>query len=409
MSRDDARRRPPPLLMANDSPSRNNRLSLDTLRREAQTPPGQYSFLVDDEASTPTSTTYSTGQNSPGGYGSSLGSPSSAISRNGGVFENRSSHGHARRLSVPSGPLQYGSSQTNIYGSPYLSPLVSSNASAFSNLSSTFGSPTNAHYNIARSQAAIDAEIRRRTWHPSTYTFTSYSRARPTSGLFHQHSPDPPRPGFAPQATLAPDQPHRLPGIETFDQMPRRPATPPPRGSSPMQIDPAIRPPVYHGPSVQPNPGPHDRRGHASWDMSLHQNLNKLDIANGPPPPPETNTRNQQNLPSQLPSGSHTFQAPQAPPVLHQDIRGHENGTPRFPPANPNRARRQGMYIGHVAPVRNSPGDSSSSEGVPTTPSGTHAEHHPSIVHSNGYVEATGPAFTAVAGNNVRILKCLHP
>lgn len=403
ISREDSRRRPPPLIMASDSNARN-RLSLDTLRSQASTPPGQYSFLVDDGASTPTSTAFSTGQNSPG-YGSSLVSPSSTVSRSGGFWDGRS---HARRLSVPSGPTHFGSPQTNAYpspGAPYLSPLASSNASTFSNFNSTFGSPTQASYNLSSRNpvSAAEAEWRRRTWHPSTY-YTNYSRPV-TSGLLYSQTPDAPRPAFAPQSATAANQPHRLPGIETFDQMPRRPATPPARGASPMQIDPAIRPPIYHGPSVQSNSGPNDRRGHASWDMSLHQNLTKLDIASGTPPT-DGGARNQQNASEQVPQSSQSYQAPQPPPVLHHESQKRELETSHYPTPNPNRTRRQGMYIGHVAPIqqRPSPGDSSSSEGVPTTPSYTSAEHHPSIVHSNGYVESAHPGFAAAASHNVSFL-----
>ena len=386
ISRDDSRRRPPPLIMANDSNTRT-RLSLDTLRSQASTPPGQYSFMVEpsEGASTPTSTTFSTGQNSPG-YGSSLGSPSSTVSRSGGFW---GSGAHARRLSVPSGPIQFQSPQSNAYPSPYLSPLAPSNASTSSNLSSTFGSPTSATYSWQRreSAAAAEAEWRRRTWHPSTYTYTNYSRPA-TSGLSYYQTPDAPRPAFAPQAATAATQPHRLPGIETFDQIPRRPATPPASGPSPMQIDSAIRPPLYPGPSTHPSSGPNDRRGHASWDMSLHQNLTKLDLASGTPPTDGGNWP-QQNAQDHVTSGSQTTHSLQPAPILHQESQKRASEISHYPTSN--RVKRQGMYVGHVASnqPRTSPGDSSSSEGVPTTPSFTTAEHHLSIVHSNGYIEST--------------------
>lgn len=395
MGRDDGRRRPPPLIMANDSPARNNRLSLDTLRSQASTPPGQYSFLVEpsDGPSTPTSTTYSNGPNSPG-YGSSLGSPVSTVSRSGGFWDGRS---HARRLSVPSGPIQFQSPQSNAYPSPYLSPLASSNASTFSNFSSTLGSPTNATYNLSRRDAEA-AEIRRRTWHPSTYTYMNYSRPA-TSGLSYYQTPDAPQPAFAPQAASAASQTHRLPGIETFDQMHRPPGSSPPRASSPMQIDPAIRPPIYPGPSVQPKSGPNDRRGHASWDMSLHQGLTKLDLANAtassepsgwtPHDPPQTHSHLNQPLPTTA--------------VQHQESQRHPEETSHYPTPTPNRAKRQGMYIGHVGNIqqRPSPGESSSSEGNPTTPSFTSAEHHPSIMHDNGYVEPAHSGIPLTASHNV--------
>ena len=397
MSRDDNRRRPPPLIMANDANSRN-RLSLDTLRSQASTPPGQYSFFVEpsEGASTPTSTTFSTGQSSPG-YGSSFGSPSSTtISRNGGFWGGGA---QARRLSVPSGPIPFQSPQSNAYPSPYLSPLAPSAASSSSNFSSAFGSPTNGTYSWSRREAAIEAELRRRTWHPSTATYTNYSRPA-TSGLSFFQTPDAPRPAFAPQAAAVASQPHRLPGIETFDQPPRRPATPPGRGPSPMQIDPAIRPPVYPGPSAQSNSGPNDRRGHASWDMSLHQNLTKLDITGGTPPTDGGNWP-QQNSSDHGPPSLQANQPLQAAPILHQESQKRASESFHYP--TPNRVKRQGIYVGHIPSnqPRTSPGDSSSSEGVPTTPSFTSAEHHPSIVHSNGCIESTQPRVPTTIPYNV--------
>ncbi len=401
MVREDSRRRPPPLMMANDSSARN-RLSLDTLRSQASTPPGQYSFLVEpsEGASTPPSTTYSNGQNSPG-YGSSLGSPVSTVSRSGNFWDGRS---HTRRLSVPSGPIPFQSPQSNAYPSPFLSPLVSSSASTFSNLGSSLGSPTNANYNLPRREpvSAAEAEWRRRTWHPSTY-HTNYSRPA-TSGLSYYQTPDAPRPAFAPQAAAAASQPHRLPGIETFDQMPRRPTTPHANASSLMQLDTTIRPPIYPGPSVQPNSGPNDRRGHASWDMSLHQGLTKLDLASGTPDN-DSSGWSQQAVNEQIPAGPRTEQHIQANPVLHQESQKRPSETPHYPNPTPNRVKRQGWYIGYVggSQQRASPGDSSSSEGVPTTPSFSAAEHHPSIVHSNGYIESAHPDALVPSSHHVSL------
>ena len=399
ISRDDARRRPPPLLMSNDANPRN-RLSLDVLRTQASTPPGQYSFSVESSegGQTPTSTTFSNGQNSPG-YGSSVGSPTSAVSRNGGFWDGRSSH--TRRLSVPSGPVQFHSPQSNSYPSPYLSPLLSSNASTFSNMSSSFGSPTNMTHGVQHRDpvSAAEAEWRRRTWHPSTYTYTSHSRPA-TSGLSYYQTPDEPRPSFAPQAATAASQPHRLPGIETFDQIPRRPATPPARGHSPMQVDNMVRPPVYPGPSTQPNSGPNDRRGHASWDMSLHQNLTKLDLASGTPPS-DTGIWSQQTISEQR--NSQPDQYMQAAPILHQEPQQRPVETSQYPTPTPNRLKRQGIYVGHLgtSQQRTSPGDSSSSEGIPTTPSHTAPEYHPAIVHSNGFIESTHPTVAVPQSYNV--------
>ena len=383
----DLRRRPPPLIMSSDSPTRN-RLSLDTLRSQASTPPGQYSFLVEpsDGISTPTSTTYSNGQNSPG-YGSSLGSPVSTVSRAGGFWDART---HNRRLSVPSGALQYQSPQSNAYPSPYLSPLASSNASTFSNLGSTLGSPTNATYELSRRDAEA-AEIRRRTWHPSTYTYANYPRPA-TSGLSYYQTPDAPQPAFAPQAASA-TQSHRLPGIETFDQVSHhRPRTPPVQAPDPMHIDPAIRPPLYPGPSAQASSGPNDRVNHAGWDKSLHQNLKKLELASTTPSM-ETGAWTPQGSAESIQPFSQTSHPVQGTPIVHQGTQRPAEENLAYPTPKPNRARRQGMYIGHVGNTlqRTSPEGSSSSEGIPKTPSGPSAEPQPSIVHSNGCIESAHP------------------
>ena len=412
---DDNRRRPPPLMMASD-PTRN-RLSLDTLRSQASTPPGQTSFYRDSSegVSTPTSTTLSTGGNSPG-YGSSIGSPISNARSSGHWGEAR---GHGRRLSVPSGPAPFrsshGHSRGNSYGgtsyaSPFLSPLASSQASTFSNLSSSFGSPTNVTHNLPLQDA--EAEIRRRTWHPTPYTYTNYSRpatnfSRPaTSGLSYYQTPDAPHPSFAHNATTAASQSQRLPGIETFD--PPRPATPPGREPDMMHIDPAIQQPNYPRPPSQS--GPIDRKGHASWDMSLHQGLTKLDLRN---------SATQQEAPAwtqQIPrsfdgrpnseSGPH-YSHPA--PIIHQDnARRSRGAVSDYPPPDRTRSKRQGWYAGPpnhpvTSHPRMSPGESTSSEGLPKTPNMSTMEHNPSIVHSNGYVESV-PSQVGGGGQNVSSL-----
>ena len=389
ISRDDGRRRPPPLMMAND-PAGRNRLSLEILRGQASTPPGQGSFFREESEaiSTPTSTTFSTGQNSPGGYNSSIGSPGSTLSRTTGYWDGRS---HSRRLSVPSGPAPFQSPQPNSYGSPYLSPLASSNASHFSNLSSSFGSPIgNAHMIPQNNAVSAAEEWRRRTWHPSSQTYTNYSRPA-TSGLTYYQTPDAPRPAFTPQATAATSHVQRLPGIETFDQIPRR-ASPQAIAPAPMQIDVVGRPPVYPGPSVATNTGPNDRRGHASWDMSLHQNLTKLDIASGTSSTDQS-ISSRQDIPRPVgEQNNHAGLIPQA--SNSQEMPGPPAGGNRFISPTPNRAKRQGWYAGppglgqpQTSQPRTSPGESSSSEGHPKTPTQTASDHHPAIVHSASYLE----------------------
>lgn len=402
ISRDDGRRRPPPLMMASD-PNSRTRLSLDITRIQPSTPPSQYTQLRENsgDISTPTSTTYSNGPNSPG-YGSSIGSPVSAASRGMSLWGGNPTHG--RRLSVPSGVNPFQSPHGSTFPPPYLSPLAPSNSSALSSNSSMYGSPTSSTYSFTRRDSALaaEAEWRRRTWHPSTYS--NYSRPA-TSGLSYYQSADAPQPAFAPQATQAASQSQRLPGIETFDQISHRPATPA-RGSSPMQVDSPSRPPVYPGPSVQNTSGPNDRRGHASWDMSLHQNLTRLDIAAyGTSPNKDAGIWGQQTLAdiqdaAAKPSPSQTHQAPSAVPVIHQESQKRPAESSYLLPTTPNRSKRHGWYAGPPPAAqqvqlqqRRSPEDSSSSDGVPT-PLFSAPEYHPSIVHSNGYIESN---YTAAA------------
>lgn len=423
LSRDDSRRRPPPLMMASD-PNPRSRLTLDTMRAQASTPPAQYGHSRDSSGSvcTPTSTTtFSNGQNSPG-YGSSLGSPMSNISRNLGLWGNT----HGRRLSVPSGPNPFQSPHGPSYPPPYLSPLVASNSSNISNSGSLYGSPTASTYSFSRRDSALaaEAEWKRRTWHPSTHS--SYSRPA-TSGLSYYQNADAPRPAFAPQAATAAGHLHRLPGIETFDQITHRPATPPHRGPSPMQVDSPGRPPLFSGPSEQTTSGPNDRRGHASWDKSLHHNLTRLDIASGTPPK-DAGLWSQQTIadmqdaaarPAETPAyqalqGPPASQAPQAllalqnAPIVHQEPPTRAGENSYLQPITSNKKKRHGWYNGpltssyqSVLQQRTSPEDSSSSDGVPT-PLFPTAEYHPSIVHSNGYIESNH--LGTVSGHHVRLI-----
>ncbi|KAI4164197.1 MAG: hypothetical protein LQ342_002161 [Letrouitia transgressa] len=398
---DDNRRRPAPLLVTNDMNGRN-RPTIDTKRSHPTTPPGQYSASKESSEglNTPTST-FSNGASSPG-YGSTFGSPVSSHSRVGSFYGGAGYHG--RRLSVPSGPNPFQSPQSNSYQPPYFSPLTPSTASIMSSNSSAVGSPTTSTYSSARRDSALAEEAwRRRTWHPSTYN--NYSRPA-TSGLsFYQTPDDAPRPAFAPQAATAtpfPSVPQRLPGIEAFDQMTNRRQPDSHRSGSPMQVDSPAKPPIYPGPSVQSTSGPN--KGHASWDMSLHQNLTKLDIASGTPPrdggmwsqQPPSDFHNVNGKPPDNPA--QTAPQAQAPPVVvHQEHpkRIHEGSGSQQ--GTSYRAKRLGWYNGPLTAPQNttqprtSPEGSSSSESVPT-PLHSTAEYHPSIVHSNGHLEGHHPA-----------------
>lgn len=393
LSRDDTRRRPPPLIIAND-PAGRNRLSLEVLRSNGtSTPPNPGSFYRDESEgiSTPTSTTYSTGQNSPGGISSTIGSPASGLSRNSAYWDGRS-HGHGRRLSVPSSKGPFQSPANNAYGSPYLSPLPSSQASVYSNLSGSFGSPIGNGPNISQHNSLSAAEEwRRRTWHPSSQTYTNYSRPA-TSGLLYQRTPEAagrPTLGAPLQAAPPAAPPQRLPGIETFDQIPPGHQSP---SAAPLHADPNGRPPVYPGPSMQPSSGPNDRRGHASWDLSLHQNLTRLDIAGANSGSDQTTPHKSVILHTHRESSNHPPSSSTTGLILESSARPMDDI--RHPSPTPNRAKRQGWYAGppvsaqsSTSQPRTSPGESSSSEGQPTTPSYHAPEQQPVILHGNGYVE----------------------
>lgn len=393
---DDNRRRPPPLIMSSSDQSARIRPTIDTLRAQTSTPPSQNGFSKESSEglSTPTSTTFSNGASSPG-YGSTFGSPVSTVSRNGGFWGSSGYHG--RRLSVPSGPNPFQSPQSNGYPTPYLSPLAPSNSSLASSNSSVYGSPTNSTYSFSRRETPAEAEWRRRTWHPTTYN--SYPRPA-TSGLSYYRTPDDgPRPAFAAQAAATPTSAlsQRLPGIETFDQVPNRSTSPAHRGGSPMQIDCPNKPPIYPGPTS--TSGPNDRRGHASWDMSLHQNLTKLNIANSTQPMDIAFWDQQSSNGSQGAGGAHQNSQPQqasfAPQptsvTVHHDTENPSARIPNTSQTTPYRAKRQGWYNGPLTATqqnvqRTSPEGSSGSESVPT-PFST-SEYHPSIVNSDVDIES---------------------
>ncbi|KAL8825923.1 MAG: hypothetical protein Q9170_007605 [Blastenia crenularia] len=393
---DNSRRRPPPLIMSSSDQSARIRPTIDTLRAQTSTPPPQNGFSKDSSEglSTPTSTTFSTGASSPG-YGSTFGSPVSTVSRNGGFWGSNGYHG--RRLSVPSGPNPFHSPQHTAYPTPYLSPLAPSSSTITSSNSSIYGSPTTSTYSLSRRETPAEAEWRRRTWHPTTYN--SYPRPA-TSGLSYYRTPDDgPQPAFAPHAAATPASSisQRLPGIETFDQVPNRSNSPVRRGGSPMQIDSPNKPPIY--PGLSSISGPNDRRGHASWDMSLHQNLTKLDIASSTPPKDMAPWAQQRSNGTQSAGGSQQNPQPQqvsftpqpTSVIVHHDSPNSSVPAPNTSPVTPYRAKRQGWYNGPlIAPQQNiqrrSPEGSSSSESVPT-PSFSAAEYHPSIINSDGYIE----------------------
>ncbi|PLB53052.1 putative C2H2 transcription factor [Aspergillus steynii IBT 23096] len=378
------RRRPPPLIMANDGRAR---LAMDTMADPPSTPPGQVRGIPGPAA---TGSPYASSHIfSAGGSGSPhVPSPMSTASHASGFWEGKTA---ARRLSVPTGGNPFASQPVNAYP-PHGYPGPASTAAYPPPSGGVYASPVSSNYPMSRDEAAhgaADADLRRRTWHPSTYSAIH----RPaTSGLSSYQTPDSFHPSFGSHA--GGDQPPRLPGIESFDKVvSQRPLTPPVRRPSPMQLDQPGKPSPnytfgggfnYSQPSVRPAPpisGPGHRRGHVSWDMSLHTNLTGLHIRDKPPQPSKDASHWSQQTIAELhsvgarPSSSYQQNV--------QEYRSHGGHHPSYSNATTSSQA-----------TRTSPEDSSSSEGV-HTPSTASLEYHPAIVHNSGYIEAHHPPFSS--------------
>ncbi|KAF2102048.1 hypothetical protein NA57DRAFT_53982 [Rhizodiscina lignyota] len=455
---DDFRRRPAPLAMAAGSEgAARSRLSVDTFNPQMLGgSPGPVIYNNQPRSpttgySTPPSATYSSTNGSPR-FPSGLQSP--VVTTNRTLAYGGTPKTHARRLSVPSSaanPFQAPPGANGYGQAAFITPLPSASGSQFpSNNSSVFASPTSSVFSGIgdRRDSTAEAEWRRRTWHPSTYTGLGQQRPA-TSGLSYYQTPDSPSPAQTPQKTL------RLPGIESFDHAPPVPALPK-RVTSPMQLD---APPQLQG-----------------SEAVLQSGIRKLEIAN-------PDSRNEQHVqPHQQGRWSH-YQPPhhqtQGPPQL-PSLRTHENvavqpphtqqshpqystsfqpqhaAPPTAPqqqaaqvsqpppqtvfrhsdqPTTPRRNKRHGWYNGplpqtqiaaqphpqeasfsqyqHVASphqgqvphpqlhtqmshahnssfsnLRTSPEDSSSSDGVPTPSSSNQGEWNPAVVRPDGYIDA---------------------
>ncbi|KAJ6138601.1 hypothetical protein N7471_005087 [Penicillium samsonianum] len=346
----ELRRRPPPLIMAND-PAARSRLAMDSMGEPPSTPPAQIRGIPAPNLLRP------------------------CLAQHMGSGKGKMA---ARRLSVPTSSNPFLAQHGNAYPPAYHTPA----GAPYPNAAGVFASPTSTHYSVSRDEStlsAAEAEMRRRTWHPSSYT----GFPRPgTSGLNQYHTPDNVPASFGVNGST--EHPPRLPGIESFDKVVQRPMTPPTRKTSPMQLDGHQRPNPgfgsgfnYTQPAHRPPPpisGPGHRRGHVSWDMSLHHNLTGLDIRDRRPSTASASQWSQQTLAelqnvSSRPSSSYQPAFGPTAERSPEEYRGH----------------RASLSIGSRA--RTSPEDSSSSEGV-HTPSTASLEYHPAIVHSSGYIES---------------------
>ena len=371
----EGKRRPPPLLMANENTGRPS-LGIEP----PQTPPAQYRGYNPNSPgglSTPTSANFSATPGSPG-FLSSMASPVSSNARLSGFYSSRP---QARRLSVPSGPNPYQSQYPPGFSVGYMNQMGPPSSHASSS-SSVFASPTSTTFPMALGQQPPPGEDwRRRTWHASTYPAGNYNYGRPaTSGLTYSQTPDAPQPAHAQHAIAAAGQAPRLPGIESFDHVQHRSYTPPRRQPSPMQIDPNL---IASG----PGPDPRMREGHVSWDGQRPSQYPELDDRGQ-----ATGSWGQQTIdeiqnvgmrfnepPRHMDMGppSHSMMnAPQHQQMAREALEGQSSA---------KRTKRQAWY-GGPTPTRTSPEDSSSSDGIPT-PGMTAVEMNPMIMPSSGYIE----------------------
>lgn len=390
----DIHRRPPPLIMANDGSARA-RLPFDAMTDAAppRTPPAQVHAIP---ASSVGGSPYTTSSIFAGGNGGSphYASPVSLSRTSSGFWDGRTP---ARRLSVPTGSNPFLSHRPGAYPPPYINSTV---PGPYSHSGAIFANPPGAnqyhpHQTHNRPEPvglnSAEAEVRRRTWHPSTYS----SLPRPVSSGYdsYQQPPETLQPSFGVNGSGEP--PPKLPGIESFDKIvsQQRPLTPPTRRLTPMDIDSGNRGPPppppsgpasnmgfaagfnYSQPSVRPPPpisGPGHRRGHVSWDLSLHQNLTGLNIRDRTP------QRDASHWGQQTIAEIQNVGTRPSPSYQPASIPGR--------PTSWNAGSTPGAATTGPLATRTSPEDSSSSEGAPT-PSTASLEYHPAIVHSSGYEE----------------------
>lgn len=241
--RDDFRRRPPPLVMADP----NARLSVESYRSVGSS---QYAYrpTSPSDYSTPTSATFSTGQSSPR-WGSVVGSPATSYSRSHAMYHSSGAQTPGRRLSVPStgNPFQSPHGGHGGLGRPLFGPgsLNASNSAALSSPGGSYmGSPTaptNAGwYRRDSASSAAEEAWRRRTWHPESNNFVTTPGSR-LSQVVTSSQLEPP-PEALPAVSSERNSQHnvRLPGIQSLLGKPDDtglPLSPPTRATDAMIID----------------------------------------------------------------------------------------------------------------------------------------------------------------------------
>lgn len=282
--REDFRRRPPPLVMADP----NARLSVESYRSLGSS---QYTYrpTSPSDYGTPTSATFSTGQSSPR-WGSTVGSPATSYSRSHVMYHSSGAQTPGRRLSVPStgNPFQ---SPHGIGGPgrPLFGP-GSMSASNSATLSSPGGNylgsptaPTNAGwYRRDSANSAAEEAWRRRTWHPESNNFVTTPGSRLSQVITSSQLEPPPEALPAVSGDRNSQQNVRLPGIQSLlgkqdDTV--RPLSPP-RSSDAMVIDTDRSAPV-----LLPSANISADRLHRGLDRLQISNLTRLNTHDTTPPP----------------------------------------------------------------------------------------------------------------------------
>ncbi|KAM5363327.1 hypothetical protein ACJZ2D_012068 [Fusarium nematophilum] len=274
----DARRRPPPLVMADP----RSRLSLESYRSAADSTYSSYRPASPSDFGTPTSGTFSPGQSSPR-WGPGVASPASSHSRSHSMYA-AGTRTPGRRLSVPSGANPFQSPSGLVAGRPIFGPgpTNASNVGAFPSANNGIVASPNASTSPwPRRESMSESDWRRRTWHPDSRNING--NPSQLSSVVNQSSvrPNPPPPIANPSNSQSS---FRLPGIESFDPIPQRPATPPRRQPSPMMVD--SEPPMRaaYQPHLVETPMQDERRNLNMYDASLQRGLNRLDINHSTPP-----------------------------------------------------------------------------------------------------------------------------
>lgn len=358
-SQADARRRPPPLVMAADPRSR---LSLESYRSNAADSTFSYRPQSPGDFSTPTSATFSTAQSSPR-WPSGMASPPSSHLRSHSMY-TVGTRTPGRRLSVPSGVSPFQSVQSHVQGRPAFGPglMNSSNAAVFSPANSSLvSSPTvsTSGWSSRRDSTSSmsDEAWRRRTWHPDSRSYNG--NPAQLNAVINQSVRSNPPPPIAnptnPQSTL------RLPGIESFDPIRQRPATPPRRMTSPMMMDsePAPRPAMLEAIPTD------ERRNLNMYDASLQRGINRLDISHKTPPRDSAGTwasevnKAVQAQAEQVRVNPPTVRFEEPPRTVHQNsgtptsgrpLHHHTMSAPSF--ASSRESKRHGWYHGPMATHR---------------------------------------------------------